>query len=135
MYRLSGDKVDTKDIVPAGTPIRVTVTGDGKYYTGTVSKVYKIISASESIAKAVVTVADQTYTGKPILVKKSDITITLNNTKLEDNDYEIVRYSNNTSKGTASMVINGIGNYGGTKTVKFKIIAKVLSAADSPFTY
>ena len=134
VYRMSGDTVDTKDIVPAGTTIRATVTGDGNYYTGTVSRVYKIISASESIAKAAVTVKDQTYTGKPVLVKKSDITVTLNNKKLNDNDYEIISYSANTNKGTASMVIKGCGSYGGTKTVKFKIVAKVLNAADSPFT-
>ena len=39
-------------------------------------------------------------------------------------DYEIVSYSNNTNKGTATAVLKGIGSYSGTKTFKFKIRAK-----------
>jgi hypothetical protein len=40
-------------------------------------------------------------------------------------DYVITGYKNNTKKGTATMTICGIGDtYGGTKVVKFKIVAK-----------
>lgn len=44
-------------------------------------------------------------------------------------DYEIVEnsYANNIKKGTATVTIVGKGNYGGTKTVKFKIKAQKLS--------
>ena len=45
-------------------------------------------------------------------------------TVLEPEDYEITGYSNNINKGTAKLTIQGIGNYGGTKTVNFTIKAK-----------
>ena len=41
--------------------------------------------------------------------------------------YEIVSYSNNINKGTATAVIKGTGNYSGTKTIKFKIGQKKLT--------
>lgn len=66
-------------------------------------------------------ISSKTYTGNPI---KPSVTVTLNNKTLKlDEDYELT-YSNNTSIGTAQIVINGIGNYTGTKTITFKIIPK-----------
>jgi hypothetical protein len=133
VYRMAGDEVDAKDIVPAGAVIKVTVNGI-KNYTGSLSGTYKVIKAVENIAKAKVTVANQEYTGKPVTVAKKDITIMLGETKLASGDYEIVSYTNNIKKGTATMVIRGIGNYGGTKTVKFKIDAKVMRYLNSALT-
>ncbi|MBR3345312.1 MAG: Ig-like domain-containing protein [Solobacterium sp.] len=133
VYRMAGDAVDAKDIVPAGAVIKVTVTGM-KNYTGSLSGTYKVIKAVENIAKAKVTVANQEYTGRPVTVAKKDITIMLGETKLASGDYEIVSYTNNIKKGTATMVIRGIGNYGGTKTVKFKIDAKVMRYLNSALT-
>ncbi|MBD5451345.1 MAG: hypothetical protein HDR25_01760 [Lachnospiraceae bacterium] len=40
--------------------------------------------------------------------------------------YKIESYSNNINKGTATAVIKGIGDYSGTKTVKFKITQKTM---------
>ncbi|MBR2845337.1 MAG: Ig-like domain-containing protein [Solobacterium sp.] len=133
VYRMAGDEVDAKDIVPAGAVIKVTVNGI-KNYTGSLSGTYKVIKAVENIAKAKVTVADQEYTGRPVTVAKKDITIMLGETKLASGDYEIVSYTNNVKKGTATMVLRGIGNYGGTKTVKFKINAKVMRYLNSALT-
>ncbi len=133
VYRMAGDAVDAKDIVPAGAVIKVTVNGI-KNYTGSLSGTYKVIKAVENIAKATVTVAPQEYTGRPVTVAKKDITIMLGKTKLASGDYEIVSYTNNVKKGTATMVIRGIGNYGGTKTVKFKINAKVMRYLNSALT-
>ena len=42
-------------------------------------------------------------------------------TVLDSSDFEIVSYANNVNKGTATVTIKGVGNYGGTKTVTFKI--------------
>ncbi len=39
-------------------------------------------------------------------------------------DFIIVGYKNNTKKGTATMTVQGIGEYGGTKIVKFSIVSK-----------
>lgn len=43
---------------------------------------------------------------------------------LKEDEYEIVGYTKNIKKGTAKVTIHGLGEYGGTKTGKFKIIAK-----------
>ena len=50
--------------------------------------------------------------------------------ELKDGDFEIVGYKNNTKKGNAEVTIRGIGNYGGTKTVKFKIAKKTIPLFD-----
>ncbi|MCR5450703.1 MAG: Ig-like domain-containing protein [Solobacterium sp.] len=133
VFRMAGDAVNAKDIVPAGAVIKVTVNGI-KNYTGSLSGTYKVIKAVENIAKATVTVAPQEYTGKAVTVAKKDITIKLNGTELAYGDYEIVSYTNNVKKGTATMVLRGTGNYGGTKTVKFKISAKVMRYLNSALT-
>ena len=41
-------------------------------------------------------------------------------------DYELVAYSNNINKGTATAVIRGKGDYSGTKAIKFKITQKTM---------
>jgi len=45
---------------------------------------------------------------------------------LSPDDFTVVGYSNNINKGTAKLTIQGKGNYGGTKTVTFKIKGKSL---------
>ena len=39
-------------------------------------------------------------------------------------DYTL-EYSNNTKKGTATVTIRGKGQYGGSRTVKFKITSRI----------
>ena len=36
-----------------------------------------------------------------------------------------LEYSNNTKKGTANVTARGKGQYGGSKTVKFKITSRI----------
>lgn len=36
-------------------------------------------------------------------------------------DFEIVKYLNNVQKGTASVIVRGVGDYGGTRALDFKI--------------
>lgn len=83
----------------------------------------------KDISKAKVVLAEKNkkgieYTGSPITLKGDDLTVTLKGAtsplKMGEN-YEIVAYSNNINKGTATAVIRGIGDYSGTKTIKFKI--------------
>ena len=57
-------------------------------------------------------------------------------TLTKDADYT-VSYSNNTSRGTGSVIITGAGSYSGTKTINFAVAATNLSGSgteDSPFT-
>ena len=76
----------------------------------------------------------QTYTGSQIYLNGAtgeDITAKAGGKTLTYGvDYEILEdsYVNNVKKGTASVKIRGINNYGGTKTVKFKIQAKKMES-------
>lgn len=122
--RKVGDPVGATDIIPAGALIQVEVSAKGSNYQGKATGTYRITRAD--VAKAKVTVPQQTYTGKAIEPKASDITVTLNGMVLSPGDYKVVGYSNNINKGTAKLTIQGNGNYGGTKTVTFKIKGKSL---------
>ncbi len=122
-FRYAGEQITAKDIIPAGTVIRVTASAKGSNYAGTVSCVYRITKAN--IGKAVVTVPAQTYTGRAITVE-NDIRIKLNGQILSEENYRITGYSNNINKGTATVTISGINDCGGTKTVKFLIKGKGL---------
>lgn len=129
-YKQAGTPVDANDILPAGTKLNVKITAKGRDYTGTVQGTYRITAAS--IAKAKVSIKDQTYTGKAIKLDTTTdpqvVYVEVNGTPLKPEEYEIVEgsYSNNVNKGKAKVTIRGLGNYGGTKTVTFKIKGKGL---------
>lgn len=120
----AGNRIDKKAVLDAHTKIRVTVMGKGKY-TGTISEVYEIIPAS--VSSAAVKVKDQIYTGAECLPDKNDVTVKIGKITLTPGtDYEIMADGTDiTNVGTRSFKIVGKGdNYGGTKTVKFKIKQK-----------
>lgn len=123
IIRKEGAAVEQDDIIPAGTTIRVTISAKGNNYTGEVSGTYRIVGAN--ILGAKVTIPTQTYTGKEIK-PDSQIQVVLKGQALSSDDYRIVEYSNNINKGTAKVVLQGLGNYGGTKTATFKIKGKGL---------
>ncbi len=45
--------------------------------------------------------------------------MTVGGTRIAESEFDIVSCSNNIKKGSASITIKGIGDYGGTKMVKF----------------
>ena len=112
-----------KNNTKAGTAT-VTITGTGNY-GGTTSATFKI--NPKAISKATVAaIANKTYTGsaiKPALTVK-DGTRTLKS----GTDYKVA-YKNNTKVGTATVTITGLGNYKGTKSVTFKIVAASVAKA------
>lgn len=125
-----GEPIGTDDIPQTGTLICATVTGIGPY-TGngnaSLSATYRIIAAD--VSKAKVTVKPQIYqNGRKVTLTKDDITIRLNNTNLIYGiDYTIdeTTYKNNTLKGSATVILRGIGdNYGGEKKITFQITSK-----------
>lgn len=125
IVRAAGDAVDKGDIIPAGTVLKVQVTAkEGGNYTGTLEGKYRIVQAD--IASASVSVKKQIYTGQPVTLEKSQITVKVKGKELDESQYEIVpgSYKNNVHKGTASVTVRGVNNYGGTKTVRFTIRAK-----------
>lgn len=110
-------------ILKAGSMVKVYVDGK-ENYTGALSAVYRITPIS--FAKVKVKIAPKEYTGRPVTLNKSDLTVQYGTTLLECSDYEIVSYQNNVKAGTATVVLQGMGDYGGTKTVKFRIRKKSL---------
>lgn len=123
--RKAGEAVDKNDVIPAGTVLQVKVTArDGGNYTGTLTGEYRVAQAS--ISSASVSVSKQTYTGQEITPDQSQFTVKIKGQKIPDDQWEIVpgSYKNNVKKGTASVTIRGLENYGGVKTVKFTIGAK-----------
>lgn len=129
VYKLiDGTELDNKSKAAVGTVIKVIVTGKGNYAGGRLEGTYKITKSDFSKAK--ISIKAQTYTGKGITLDKNAFKqVKAGGVDITDNfgtDYEIVEgsYRNNVKKGTASVTIKGKGNYGGTKTVQFKIRAK-----------
>ncbi len=117
--------IGEEELLPANTTVKITVKAkENGSYTGEISGTYRI--TQKSISKASVKVKEQTYTGKEIKPDAAEITqIRVGKDDLAaGTDYEIIGYSNNIKKGTAKMTIRGLGEYGGTKTVSFKIKAK-----------
>jgi surface protein len=129
-YLSTGEKFDGSSTVASNTTITVKVQAkENGNYTGTAQTTYRI--AAKDIAKMKITVKPQTYSGSAVvftesMIKSGAVTITDKTTDLVyGTDYTIIGYKNNTKKGTATMTIRGIGTtYGGTKVVKFKIVAK-----------
>ena len=123
--RTAGTVIDKKDIIPAGTVICVTVTPKGSYTGEPLIGEYAI--KTYDISGAAVTIPAQIYTGKPITLDKTDpkqITVKVKGKVVDPDQFEIVSYRNNVAKGTATVIIRGKDNYGGTKKVTFKINAK-----------
>ena len=79
-----------------------------------------------SIADAVVTVKDQTYTGKAL---KPAVTVKLYGDKLVNGKDYSVSYRNNTEVGKATVVVTGKGKYSGTVKADFKINPKPVRLA------
>ncbi len=125
VVRAAGAAVDKDDIIPARTVLKVRVTAaEGGNYTGTLEGTYRIVKAD--IASASVSVQKQIYTGQPVTLEKNQLTVKVKGKELDDSQYEIVpgSYKNNVHKGTASVTVRGVNNYGGTKTVRFTIRPK-----------
>ncbi len=96
----------------------VTVTGKGNY-SGTATKTFTITAVSLADA-TIADIAAQSYTGAAITPA---VTVTLGNTILSSETDYTVAYSNNTNVGTATITITGKGNYSGTATKTFEIVA------------
>jgi len=112
---------------------RVTVSLKGKgNYSGKTGISYRYIKASAQLGKVKAKkLAAKTYTGYSVQLSNADLTqILYTGSKSKPEylvpgvDFEVMSYSNNTKKGTATVTLRGIGAYGGTKTITFKITNK-----------
>ncbi len=141
--RSAGDPVDPKDIIHAGTKIRVLVQGKDGYLGSSIEGTFYFVEAD--IAKAEFTAATRTYTGSRILLnpdpdnpETGDLTVKVKVNGQDrflkyGTDYKILNetYTGNTQVGTARVTIQGISEHGytGSKVVSFKITAKSMDYA------
>ena len=141
--RKAGDTVLASDKLMPGTEIRVsaaiTCPAASNYYVDgekVIETTYRVIEAKQDISKCNVVILNSSKlsysNGKQIyLIKGKDFKVTTKvngkTTTLSTNDYEIESITNNKFLGTATVVLRGKGNYGGTKKFTFKIKAKSVS--------
>lgn len=95
----------------------IIITGIGNY-TGKVEKTFTII-AKDIQYTTITDIPDQIYTGKSI---EPEIVIDSDSIKLKEGQDYTIKYINNVEEGTATIQIQGIGNYTGTTTKTFNII-------------
>lgn len=107
--------------VNAGTGT-ITITGKG-IYGGSVKKTFTIKKLGIS-ATAVSGTENKVYTGsaiKPVPAVKAGGRTLKNGTDFT------VSYKNNTEPGTATLIVNGKGNYSGSVSKTFKITARAIN--------
>jgi len=97
----------------------LVITGKGKYI-GT--KEFKFNIVKRDVATFTYSkISDYAYTGSEI---RPGITVSYGKTTLvKDRDYTVA-YQSNINAGTGKIVITGIGNYTGTKIIKFNIVGR-----------
>ncbi len=121
-----GDDYSVKYLndVNAGTGI-IDITGIGDYEGGYARERFTINPAPLSEA-TVASLGNKTYTGSEI---KPAPKVTFHGKQLVEGTDYTVSYSANTNVGTAKLTLTGKGNFTGTKTASFKIVAADLSKA------
>lgn len=113
-------EVTYSDNVNVGSPT-ITVTGNEKQgCSGTIStkEVFSISPKSLSGSAVDLSTEKYTYDGKD---KKPSATVTLDGVTLARNEDYKLTYSNNKEVGTATAVIEGVGNYKDSKKVTYTI--------------
>lgn len=100
----------------AGT-VKIVIIGIGNF-TGTIV-IYVNIRAVSIRNASVSSISDAEFTGSAIT---PTFTVTYNGKTLRRYIDYIVEYRNNVFAGTATVIITGIGNYSGQKSITFRII-------------
>ena len=126
-YTVEDTALDKRSNPEENTVITVQVDGKGNY-SGSRTDTYVLKGTSFTAAK--ISIPNKNFTGRAVTIDAEDIKTATIKTKsgtvplTYGVDYEVVSYSNNTKKGTATVVFCGIGEYAGEKSVKFKIVNK-----------
>lgn len=127
-YFLDGELLDKNDKLNPGDEIIVKVSAlPGSGYYGEKETTYRI--TQKMINKVKFTVEPKDYTGENITIEEKDIVGMDGKMQLvPGKDFQILNntYNNNRNKGTATVTVKGIGEYGGTTTIKFTIGSKGL---------
>lgn len=119
-------------VVPAGSVIRITVQGRGIYADGSATGTYRILNTGYDISKATIQISNQPYTGEPVMIteqgqfKEGKVYVKVGKEKRVltlGQDIEVVSdsYLRNTNRGTAKVTFRGINDFGGMKTISYRI--------------
>ncbi len=88
-----------------------------------------VVETAMDVSRATVSLVGQNaiaFSGNEI---KPEVKVKYNNIELLKDVEYTVSYENNISMGTGKVIITGIGNYAGTRTVTFKIVARDINSA------
>lgn len=122
----------TDENAAAGATVYMTVAGKGGY-TGTKNVSYRLTQAS--LAKAVVKIKAVEYKNGQDKPSSADITVTLNGKTLKYNtDFVVSNTVAPKATGTGKLTILGTGNYGGMKTVSYKVVASKIELPSGSFS-
>jgi len=121
-YTLSYANVTQVADVDDPNPPTVTITGKGNY-SGSLERNYRIY-AKDIGTMSYSKITSLIYTGKELKPSVMIKDKAANTVLVEGTDYTIA-YTKNTSVGTGSAIITGIGTYGGTKKIRFIILPKI----------
>ncbi len=130
----NGMVLSPNDQVPENSVLTVSVEGLNNY-TGETRVSYRVLPANMSLKKASVSLKNgviKTYDMESVVLKKEDLIVKLNGRELSKDQYAIVSYADNRKKGTAKVTIQGVGVYGGQKTVSFKINPRTIAWFKTP---
>ncbi len=135
------DYTVTSSSTSAPGTITLTIKAKGSNYEGTKTVTYQL--QKRSITRALrdnsLTVSNQTWKGSAITPTFSGLKdyaynadtggskLSTTGIALTQNTHYTLSYTNNTNIGTATITITGKGNYIGTKTVNFRIVAVNMS--------
>ncbi|MBR5408107.1 MAG: InlB B-repeat-containing protein, partial [Lachnospiraceae bacterium] len=111
-----------------GSIITVDIIGKGNY-TDRTTLSYRYVSAVSLLSKkGAARINAKAYTGKEITLTKKELNKLLYTGRGKNvkylkygEDFEIVRYENNLKPGTAKVIIRGINDHSGLRTLTFKI--------------
>lgn len=142
-YAIAFETDDGGSIPTVGTYVTATITGKGFYDPNTSATVsFRIISKDQKLSNAsLYGFMDDDgeefksskyyvkYTGVPVTLEEQNIILKLkkkvghsyNKVRIDPDQYEIVTIRNNNKVGKATVVLHGIGDMGGLKTITFKI--------------
>lgn len=96
----------------------IIITGIN-YYKGEKRIQFQIIDRMDIESAYVAEISKQFYTGYEI---KPEIAVLYGNSILKENEDYTLTYLNNTSIGTAEIIISGINSYKGGKRIQFRIV-------------
>ena len=96
---------------------KITINGKGNF-EGTTYKTFNIVAKNINFIR-IQSIPSQEYTGREIT---PEITINSGDVNLENGKDYTIKYENNINKGTAKVIVEGIGNYTGTVSQTFRIV-------------